>query len=391
MLLSLALFALVAMAVDLAYAMHVRAEAQTSADAAALAGAWELIHPDRIAAEPDATQAIINARSGAVEYAAKNEIAQVFPEVDRNDANAADGEIVVGHLPTWSYPPIYPWQSGSANYLWEFANPNKYNTVCARVQRTEARNGPVPLYFGRIFGMPSMNIHTAATAIIEWGQPIGFRPTSETGNSSLMPFAMHYEDYDYARDFGTTPDGTPLLDEWDYSDPPLRSGSDGKTEVKLYPAMGPGGWEEGQGNFGTVDIGTLDNSGAVLKRQIIEGVSDEDLSVFPFNGQFSVDPDNPIDLQGDTGLTAGIENALESIIGECRTILLYETVVDPGNNAMFTIIRMEGVVICDVELGGNDKHLTVQPAVCVDDSVIIGGPPDGDEFPTIVRPPRLIH
>ncbi|MHC4177986.1 MAG: pilus assembly protein TadG-related protein, partial [Planctomycetota bacterium] len=377
----IALLGLVAMAMDLCYVMHLRNEAQRSADAAALAGAWGLIHPDRFKPVPDATQAIIDARTGAVYYAKKNAIGIdenheiVFPDVDRNEANVADGEIVVSHLPSWSYPPVYPWDdSGNANYLWSFLNTNKYNTVCVRVQRSEARNGPVPLYFGKIFGMPSLDVHTAATAIIEWGQPIGFRPTSQTGNAPLMPFAVHYMDYRNAY-AGSQSNELPPIDQYYYY--PDREGaarvvegeSDGITEFDLYPALGPGWTGEGEGNFGTVDLGGYDNSSSEIVRQISYGVTPEDLA--EWGGEFVIENAGyddlavPEQLNGDTGLSAGMKEELAAIIGETRAILLYREVENPGNNAMFEIIDMVGVVILDVKLTGMPKWLRVQPAPVV--------------------------
>jgi Flp pilus assembly protein TadG len=388
----LALLALVAMAVDLAYVMQVRAEAQTSADSAALAAAWGLIHPDRAAPVPDATQAIIDARDEALTCAYMNQIARVFPDVDRNDANAVTGEVVVGHLPSWNYPPVYPWNVGGANYLWQFDNTNKYNSVTVRVQRNETRNGPVELYFGKILGLPALNVQAVATAIIEWGQPIGFRPTSETGNPELMPFAYHEPAYEESMD----PTSPAYMDEWQF-DPgasPRVAGpgtaGDGIPEIEIYPNQI---WKEfteseGEGNFGTIDILDPNNSEADVERQILNGVSEEDLA--DWNGEFII-PEGGVELEGDPGVSAGIKDELESIIGETRAILLYDEVLDPGNNARFHITGIIGVVILDVDFQGNPKTLTIQPTTHADATVILGGPPVGDTLPSVVRPPRLIH
>jgi hypothetical protein len=254
------------------------------------------------------------------------------------------------------------------------------------------------LYFGRILGTPSLRVHTAATAIIEWGRPIGFRPTSQSGPTSLLPFTMAEGTYHDALE------GISNVDEYRYTDNypdgstipegPLRvsQGTDDINEVILYPSLGPGGWETGQGNFGTIDLGGNDNSEAVLVRQILYGVSAQDLAAW--GGEFIVGTETTPtqDLQGDTGLSAGMKDELASIIGKPRSILLYSQVVDPGNNAIFTIVEIVGIVILEVDFTGNPKLMRVQPATCVDDSVIIGDPPPGDDsFPTVVRPPRLIH
>ncbi len=66
-------------------------------------------------------------------------------------------------------------------------------------------------------------------------------------------------------------------------------------------------------------------------------------------------------LEGDTGISAGIEAALESIVGYKRTILLYSVVQDPGNNAQYTLTQMVGVRFMAVDLSGQTKVLVVQP------------------------------
>src|SRR5436309_28520 len=68
-------------------------------------------------------------------------------------------------------------------------------------------------------------------------------------------------------------------------------------------------------------------------------------------------------LQGDTGISAGVESDLQSIIGQARIIPLYSQVTGNGNNAQFTIVKFVGVTILEVNLNGSttSKHVTIQP------------------------------
>jgi len=71
-----------------------------------------------------------------------------------------------------------------------------------------------------------------------------------------------------------------------------------------------------------------------------------------------------MDLNGDTGISAGVKDELESIKGEPRIIPIFRTVTGPGNNAMYEIVGWAGVRILDVKLTGkmSKKHVTIQPA-----------------------------
>lgn len=387
----LVMVALLALAIDLAYIMEVDAEAQTCADSAALAGAWELLHPDRFGPVPDSTEAIANARTQAVAFAASNEIAKVVPAVDRNDANDPQGEIVVGFLPTWGYQ----------NYPWEYGDPNRFNSVRVHVQRSEARNGPLGLIFGGALGRPTTEVHAVATAIIEV-DIVGVQPTEDSGPTSLMPFAIDrraWEEFlDKWEQWKTSGDQGDLPDDYAYQEDQqqegagtVSEGADQIPELRLYPfdVRGQSG-NDIPGNFGTVDICSSNNSAQVLKRRIEEGVSYDDLACYP-DHLYNPSSAQPIVTEGDTGLSAGIEDSLEAIIGQPRTVLLYESVVEQGNRATFEIVGLVGIRIMAVELGGafRDKHVTVQPALVIDDAAVPG--PDPGDVRFVVRPPRLIE
>ena len=75
---------------------------------------------------------------------------------------------------------------------------------------------------------------------------------------------------------------------------------------------------------------------------------------------------------GDTGLSAGIKDELAAIIGQPRTIPIFNSVTGPGNNAEFTVINFARVRIMYVKLTGpmKNKQVIIQPAVVVDESFV---------------------
>jgi hypothetical protein len=68
-----------------------------------------------------------------------------------------------------------------------------------------------------------------------------------------------------------------------------------------------------------------------------------------------------------------MESALAEVVGKSRTIPLYSQVTDTGNTAQFTIVGFAGIRIVEFDLNGKNKHITIQPAVVVDETAISEG------------------
>src|SRR5262249_22392834 len=209
---------------------------------------------------------------------------------------------------------------------------------------------------------------------------------ARSGPARLLPFALDLTAWNAALN-GSGPD--------DFTRDPatgaVTAGADGVHEVKLFPlSNGNGSGSSGlpPGNFGTLDVGSPNNSTADLSRQIREGVNSQDLSYF-VSGKLQLDPDtHTLVLQGDTGVSAGVKDDLASIIGTPRIIPLYSTVSGPGNNARYTIVGFAGVTVLEVVLTGSlsEKHVTIEPAFVIDPNAL-GGAPDSSFF--VTRPLAL--
>jgi hypothetical protein len=117
-----------------------------------------------------------------------------------------------------------------------------------------------------------------------------------------------------------------------------------------------------------VDIGSSNNSTSDIARQIVEGVSPDDLE--HHGGKLELDDNGELELNGDTGISAGVKDELASIMGEPRII----PVVGPGNNATYTIVKFAGVRIMDVKLTGkmSQKRVIIQPCPIVTAGAIYG-------------------
>jgi len=223
-------------------------------------------------------------------------------------------------------------------------------------------DGPLPLFFAPVIGHSDAGLNVVAAAAILPG--VGFRISSESSSrSDILPIALDETswnsllagvgDDDYEFNTG--------LDK-------VVNSPDGILEVNIYPS---GSSSLPPGNRGTVDIGSPGNSTADLKRQIREGINADDLAWF--GGEIRFD-DVPLELNGDTGISAGIEAALKDVIGEVKAIPLFTSVSGPGNNATYEVSRFVGVRIMAVKLTGNPskRHVTVQPASFSDSTVVKG-------------------
>ncbi|MBN1852556.1 MAG: Tad domain-containing protein [Pirellulales bacterium] len=341
--------AFVALAIDIGYIMVARTELQRTADAAAMAAVWELADEGRFKGDPYLSYAMANARSMATNYAGANPVCTAPPLVDANFANQIEGDVVIGHLANFSDP----------HALFDFSNPSLFNAVTVRVRRTANQNGLVPSFFSRFLGINGFVAHAEATAALA-SSISGFHIPGNGENVELLPFALDEPTWNYLM-AGYAPDAW----TWDADDGEIRPWPDGIREINLFP-QGTGS----PGNRGTVDIGSSNNSTNDIARQILHGVSPEDLEYH--GGSLELDENGELFLNGDTGISAGIKDELETIKGKPRAIPLFRSVEGPGNNATYTIVGWAGIRIMEVQLTGqmSSKRVIIQPAPIVSQGAI---------------------
>lgn len=342
------LLGMVAFAVDIGYILSSKEEIQRTADASAMAAAWEFAA--RVADGHTPEEALTYARDEGNAFSGANPVGNLGPALDVNASNSPGGDMVFGYINDFSNP----------NAPFDTTVPDRYNAVRVKVRRDNTLNGELPLFFARIFGHDSQSVQAQATAALTrsvWG----FRTTSDGSNIDILPITL---DYDTWMDWKA---GTVGSDSYTYSKSShsVSSGGDGELEVNLYP-IGNGS----PGNRGMVDIGSSNNSTSDIARQILYGISEADLA--HHGGYLEFDDYGKLYLNGDTGISAGVKDELADIIGQPRCIPIFEAVHGPGNNAIYTIVAWQGIRIMDVKLTGpmSKKHVTIQMAPYVGRGVI---------------------
>jgi hypothetical protein len=325
--------AFLALTIDIGYLNSARTDLQRSADAAAIAATWELMDRNGQPGNQTLTLLTNNATAKAAQFAALNKIGTDAPQL-------ASDDVVVGYMANPSNP-NEPMIATPAGLL--------PNAVQVRVQRTGAQNGQVPLFFGRVLGRDNAALEAQATAALV-STFAGFQIPADGTNLNILPFALDEDTWNGLKTFGT--------DSWSYnpSNETVTAGADGINEVNLFP-QGTGM----PGNRGTVDIGSPNNSTADIARQIVSGISASDMAYM--GGSLKFNDDGILHLNGDTGISAGVKDDLLAIIGKPRVIPIFRTVVGPGNNADYSIVKWVGIRVLDVKLTGSmsTKRVTIQP------------------------------
>ncbi len=350
------MFAMVAFAVDIGYLQVVRSELQTCADSAAMAAAWDLIDEDVLTGTANPTQVLAASADRASDFAGWNRVAGSAPLLTAED-------ITIGYRadPEDAVSPM------------DFSDPSTFNAIRIRVRRTDAQNGSVSLFFARIFGINDSEQQAEATAMF-LNNISGFRMPTNGENLEILPFAFDLPTWEslFGADGKLNPAGHDDNWYWNEQTQSLEPGSDGIPEINLYPE-GIGS----AGNRGTVDIGSADNSTADIARQILDGITEQDLSYHGGQLQFA---SGEIILNGDTGISAAVKAELEMIVGETRIVPIFSSVVNPGNNCQYTIVRFVGIRILEVNLTGVNKYVTIQPALVEVTGGIPGSGPSQSDF-----------
>ncbi len=327
-----------ALVVDIGYLANARTELQRSADAVALASCWDFVSGLAVREEPE--EAMAGAKAMAMAVAGANKVC-------RSSSAVLAEDVVFGYVAD-------PYKSGTPVP----SDPDLANAVTVRVRRDRLLNGRVPFFFARVFGMSGIDAGAISTAYVVRNIR-GFRVPTNGTNLDIVPIAVDEETWNQVM-LGVGPDNWTFHD-----DGTIEAGGDGIVEMNMYP-QGTGA----PGNRGTIDIGSENNSTSVIARQVTDGVTPMDLAYH--GGELVLDEYGKLDLNGDTGISAGIKDELLSIKGEPRIIPIFSEVNGPGDNAIFTIVGWVGIRILDVDLtgSGSNKRVIIQPGPLITPGVI---------------------
>jgi Flp pilus assembly protein TadG len=359
---SVMILGMVAFAVDIGYILANKQELQRTADAAAMAACWE--YSKKLSQGGTPTEAMVVGRTTAATYASSNPVGGVNPLIDQNSSNSTAGDLVFGQVDLYD-----------SDATLVTTTPSLYNGVRLKVRRDSTLNGEAPFFFARIFGITSQGLGAEATAgyLRNIG---GVQIPQNGGNLGVLPYSLDWNTW-AALLAGNATDQW----RWNAATQTITAGSDGVKEVNLFPQD-----TGSSGNRGTVDIGGSNNSTADIARQIVFGISAADLE--HHDGKLEFDENGKLELNGDTGISAGVKDELASIKGQPRLIPIFSKVVGPGNNAQYTIIHWAGIRIMDVKLTGamSQKRVIIQPCPMV----IPGALPSSSETSSFVYSPVVL-
>ncbi len=338
------LLAFTAFVVDIGYIVTARSELAATADGAALAATIEM--GDGFGTLTN-TQIATNAKAAAVAVSAANRGAGLSSVYCNSTRDVKLGS--------------YTWNAGTSSWVTTW-NATPYNVAEVTLHRDQVGSTlgdkQLDLFIAPSFGKNKAGVALTGKAALLPAS--GFKKITGV-NLDILPITLDLPTW-------TALEGGTGDDEYSYnsSTGAVTEGADGIKEVDLYP-LADGNTTSG--NRGTVDIGSSNNSTADISRQILYGINDDDMSYF--GGQFNWSSGS-ITLNGDTGLSAGIKDELESIKGKPRMIPLFTSVAGPGNNANYVIPKFVGIRILYVQLTGNQKKVVVQPASMVSSAGIPG-------------------
>jgi Flp pilus assembly protein TadG len=332
------LLGFVALAVDIGVLAGARAQLKTVADSAALAGVRELADDSRLGSTLSKVATLAQAASTrAIAFGQANSVLN-------QSAVVLTGDVKVG-VKTLPNP---------TDSIFAVSTGLNTNSVQVTATRDGSHAGIVPAFFGRIFNAQGWSPSVVSTATVEIFQIKGFNTTSNQ-NAGIMPFALDKTVWDQLN--------IQKADSYSYSpsNGTVSNGPDGVYEVNMYP-LG-----SGPGNFGTIDIGSNNNGTSTVGDQISSGVTSAQMQA-EFGGSTATLPHW---FGGNTGVSGGLKDNLNGIIGQPRAVLLYTaTNGGSGNNLQYQATSWAAVLIVNVDMTGNPKTVTIQPAFLTDPTVI---------------------
>lgn len=315
------------LAVDTAVLGVSRAQLQTAADAAALAGAAQLEHDTVTVAYTTA------ARDSAVSFAGKNKVLGSAVSLSSSQ------DLAVGYIsPTDTTETL----STDSSMLAQF------NAVRVTASRTSTHGGSIP----RIFSGAGTDMKVSSTAVVL--AATGFQRVDSATYVQCLPIAL-----DKTTAVNMFSSKTSDLYKYNTASNTVVSGSDGIAESVVYPVS-----NASAGNWGTVNIGVSNNGTSTLNAQISSGISPSQMATFT-NAILKPDASTGlIVLGGNPGISAGIKSALNSIVGQTRWMPIYDPSQSGGNgnNAYYTIVSFAPVRVMAVNFTGSNKYVVVQPA-----------------------------
>ncbi len=295
----LPLLALVALSIDYGFILFVKTDLQRTVDQAVLAAVRDL--------EPnsDGTQDLVKVKETIRHFVRRN-LDEQF--------EILDSDIEIGRFdPATVY--------GSLDIL----DDGIFDTVRVTIRRDDLANASVSMYFARLFNTDQSAVTATATAVLQKAKLL-------SPGSDILPMSIP-------------------LDVWE-AQGQNHSWSiygDGKMQDQYGNSI--------PGNWGTLDVGSSSNSTADINDQILNGLRQSDLDALYANNRIptneTIDSQQPMWLNGDTGLSSGIKQSISVSHGAKKLIPIYNQSSGWGGGLELHVVKWGVVEIVDSNWKGN--------------------------------------
>ena len=342
---------------ELALIGYVREQLQSAADAAALAGAAELLDEDRL--KPDATPNIEDDAQAAQRFAAlfcNYNLGLGQPWITFSDKPCLVG---FGHVanPTDRSSPFESWDGVSD------INQIDINTLQVYVERSRRFGNQVPLRLAPFFGVVEARIGVQAAATVD-RRVYGFRPKNGapifvaplTITQSGLPQAW-LEQANAAAVAGANDNFTV-----DPSTDTVTPGPDGIPEIRVTAPLPNGDPPDATDTLGTLLFGFSGSDPGGIANQLRVGL--EPIDLYELDGQLALDENNLLQLNGRTDVDADVVVVLQEIIGKKRIWPLSSIRPDLGQTGVvYDVTDFAAGRVVDASNGPAGKlTVVIQPA-----------------------------
>jgi Flp pilus assembly protein TadG len=350
------LLAMVAFAVDLGWIALVQSDLQNAADAAALAGAGQLM-------------------DGYVQYNLSTGSTQ-YSVLLQSQANAKNSAKQVAGLNAAEVPSLtlqdsdieFGFTDASNKYTPSTSSSGFPNTIKVTLRRDNSANGPLALFFGKVLGMNTINLQATAASTIYTAKVDSFNNTP----TGILPVTYDVQHWNNFLQTGQAPDGSTTTD------------LNGVPELNVYASVND------EGNFGLLSLNDTHVGSSTVRDWINYGMSPQDLRDLKTAGPNGQNPTALIplsqhdpniqpssssygswDWQGLPGMQQDVVNTLSNYTGGTFLLPLYKA-YDPsagnytaglgqGSNYYYNIVDFVSVKI----ISTGDHTVTVQPSAKV--------------------------
>ncbi len=332
---------------NLAQLSFTHTQLRATCQAAALAGAAQLMDPSVLATSPGQASTYLGVRGAVYAYCQANSINGQPLNVDLNLANDPQGDIVVGCVqnPTRVHDPFYP-STGLG----------PVNTVQVAGYRNRT-NGGVPLWLGGMAGLNFGEAGYLARASID-SRVYGFRP-APAGYVPLVPLASPMA----AWQGGTSSAGDGFT--VNYTTGAVIAGPDGIPEIELRGDLAASVPSDSRATNKLVALLVgPSTSVADLQQQVLNGYGEADLA--PLGGEFSLQPQGNLLLPAQLALDSSLAQSLNAICGQIR-VWPIGTLTCEGEATSYDVLGFAAGVMVDafVDQTATPPQLVVvvQPAL----------------------------